>query len=202
VEIGHIESEIFMPMVRIEKGLPMHPARIYANKEKKLAILIAEQIIPKQHIYYLAKHVSLWAKEKNIKQLISLEGIHTSDEKKAAKVYAVASNEKSKEEIKKLGIKLVENGITTGITAMVMLELKKENIKAFSLLADVKNVADYKGSAELIKAVNNVLNLKIPFEPLLKEAKETEKTLLKQLEQLKRTGQAVDKFETKTPMYT
>jgi uncharacterized protein len=201
-EIGHMESETFLPMIRIEKGLPVYPARIYANREKKLAVLISEQIIPKNNIYHFAKAVTGWVKSKGIKKLISLEGIHTSGEGKGSVVYAVASNAASKESIKRYNLSLVENGITTGITAIIMLELKQENIEAFSILADVKNVADYKGAAALIKEINNMLGLNIAIEPLLKEARETEKALLKQLQELKKTGQVVDKFETKTPMYT
>ena len=202
-EIGHIDSEIFLPMIRIEKGLPVYPARIYANREKKIVVLLSEQIIPRNYVYHLSKYVVLWLKEKKVKRLISLEGIHTDENTKTPKIYAIAANNASREIAKGHNLAMVENGITTGVTTMIMLDLKPEKLEAFSLLADVKNVADYKGAAELAKELNRILNLGIPIEPLLEEAKETEKALLKQMEELKKTNETVENFEEKAPsMYT
>jgi len=43
----------------------------------------------------------------------------------------------------------------------------------------------------------------VNIEPLLEEAKETEKALLKQMEELKKTNETVENFEEKAPsMYT
>lgn len=202
-EIGHIESEIFMPMIRVEKGIPQHPARIYASSEKKLAILLSEQIIPRNNTYHFAKYIAEWVRGKKIRRVISLEGIHSDGTVKEDIVYAVAANEKTREVVKKIGLSLVENGLTTGVTSMLMLEFKRDyGIEAYSILADVKNVADYKGAAELMKKLGKILNFGINIEPLIEEARKTEKALLKQLEELKTAGEAIDKFETKTPMYT
>ena len=70
-------------------------------------------------------------------------------------------------------------------------------------MGNVKIAADYEAAAELIKKLNQILGLNIAVEPLLKEARETEKELMKQLERLQKTRDtSVEKFEGRTPMYT
>jgi predicted ATP-grasp superfamily ATP-dependent carboligase len=70
-------------------------------------------------------------------------------------------------------------------------------------LGNVEIAADYKASSLLIEKLAQILGLEIDTKPLLKEAKETEKALLSHLEQLKKTGEEVKKFEDiQTPMYT
>ena len=105
--------------------------------------------------------------------------------------------------MKQHGVEIIKEGITSGITAMVLLELKDKKIEAFSLLGNVEIAADYKASAIVIEKLAEILNLPVDTKPLLKEAKETEKALLAHLEQLKKAGTDVKKFEdTQTPMYT
>jgi len=200
---GYIDSDIFMPVIRVHKGLPINPARIYINDEKKLIVLIAEQIIQRKYTDHLAEEVVNWIKKKGVKKLISLSGIHAEETAKG-KVYGIASNEASKKLLEEHGVEIIGDGITSGITALILLKMKNSNIGAFSIMGDVKVAADYEAAAELIKKLNEMLQLNLSIEPLLKEAKETEKELVKQLERLQKTRDiSVEKFEEeKTPMYT
>jgi uncharacterized protein len=201
-EAGHIKSDIFMPIIRVHNGLPVYPARFYINKKNKIAVLISEQIIPRIYTGAMAEAVVSWIKQKGISRLISLEGIKTHDQNGATKIYGIAANEKSKSSLEKHGLKIITDGITTGITSLILLELRRTNFDAISVLGNVKNIADYDASAEMIKKLNEILALNIDVKPLLKEAKETEKNLIKNLQKMKQTGKAVDKFEGRTPMYT
>ena len=200
-EYGYIESQFFIPIIRIHDGLPINPSRIYINDELKLIVLISEQIIPKYFTSIMAKAVVEWIKKKGITKTISLEGIHAESTEKQT-VYGIAANDRSKGLLKKHNLTIIGDGITTGITSLILLELQRSDMEAISILGNVRNIADYKAAAELIKKLNEMLGLNINIEPLLKEAKETEKELLKHLQQLKKTNQVVEKFEGKTPMYT
>ena len=202
-EVGHIESDVFVPIIRISNGIPVHPSRIYVNDELKLVALISEQIIPKQHIAKVADAMVCWIKEKGIRKMISLAGIQTGL-KNDMNVYGIAANQKSKQVLKAAGVKIIEEGITTGITAMMLLKLKKENIEAVSLMGNVTFNADYKASAEILKALDKVLELKLNLGPLYEQAKEAEKQLVNQLKMLEETAEREDvkKVESKdTPMY-
>jgi len=197
--IGYVDSDIFLPVVRIHEGLPVRPARIYADKKNKVAVLISEQVISKQFTYLVAKKTADWIKEKGISELISLSGVHAADNEQKAIIYGIAANEKSKELLKQYKLMEIGEGITTGITALILLELRNSKINAISILGNVQVSADYKASAEVLKKLNEILGLNLNVEPLLEEARETEKQLLSQLQKLKDTKDNSDKFETKTP---
>ena len=185
--------------MRIHEGLPVRPARIYADKKNKVAVLISEQVISKQFTYLVAKKTADWIKEKGISELISLSGVHAADNEQKAIIYGIAANEKSKELLKQYKLMEIGEGITTGITALILLELRNSKINAISILGNVQVSADYKASAEVLKKLNEILGLNLNVEPLLEEARETEKQLLSQLQKLKDTKDNSDKFETKTP---
>ncbi|AJF60207.1 MAG: hypothetical protein QT03_C0001G0712 [archaeon GW2011_AR10] len=200
---GYIDSDIFMPIIRVHKGLLVRPARIYVHEEKKLVVLISEQAIPKLYTNRLAKEVVKWIQNKGITELISLSGIHAYSEAPGQPIiYGIAANEESVDMLKKFNLELIQDGITTGITAMILMELKRTNIKGISILGNVKIAADYQAAAEVLKKLNELLSLKIDVKPLLNEAKEVERELLKQLQTTKQTKDSAEKFEPKAPMYT
>jgi len=201
-EIGFIDANIFIPIIRIHNGQPVNPSRIYAHKEKKIAIIISEQIIPKYYTERMAKAVVEWIEENNFERLISLEGINAG-EKNQNKIYGIGANKKSLEALEKYKIEPIKEGITTGITSLILLELKKnEDFEAISILGNANLQADYKAAATILKKVAEVLSITLDTAPLLNEAKETEKEILKHLQAIKQTSGKVDQFEGHTPMYT
>lgn len=203
-EIGYIESNMFLPIIRVHDGLPVHPSRIFASEKYKLVILLSEQIIPQALVDRLAKAVVQWIEKKKISRLISLSGIKAMPEKSAKPiVYGIASDAASKKILIDNNVEIIKEGITSGINALILLEMRDKNIDAFSLLGNVEISADYKASSLLIEKLGQILGFEVDTKPLLKEAKETEKALISHLEQLKKTGEEVKKFEDiQTPMYT
>lgn len=201
-QIGYIDSRLFLPIIRIDNGLPLHPVRIYASKKHKVVILIAEQIISNSIASPVAKSILTWVKKKKINRIISTSGIRVPN---GASVYAFASNEKSKKAIKKNGIEIINGGISSGVTAMLMLEFKDNNIEAFCLMGNAKNNADYESAAEIVKAFGKLLNIEIDVKPLLEEAKKLEKAIMEQLKTMQEQKKQ-DKIPTQaridTPMYT
>jgi len=204
---GHIETDFFVPIISIKNGKPVFPSRIFINKRKKLVAILSEQIIPKMKVQHVAKAVVDWIEKKGIKKVISLEGIRTKGGMaKTEKIYGIADSEKAKEELKKYNVSIVQDGITTGVTALILLELSQnKKVNSCSLLGNVQIVADYKASAECLKKLNEMLDLNINVEPLYREARETEKALMKQFDGLKQTQESINKLEqstSSTPMYT
>jgi len=205
-QIGHIETNFFVPIISIRNGTPVFPSRIFVHRKKKLVAILSEQIIPKMMVRPMAKAVVKWITKKGICKVVSLEGIRAKGSVgKAEKIYGIADSAQAAERLKNNNIAIVKDGITTGVTAMILLELSQnKKINSYSLLGNVQTVADYKASAECLKKLNEVMHLNINVQPLLKEAKETEQALLKQLHGLKETHEHIQKFESTgaTPMYT
>jgi uncharacterized protein len=205
-EIGYIESNMFMPIIRVHEGLPVHPSRIYINEKYKLVVMLSEQVVPQFFVDKLARAVVQWIESKKISRIISLAGIKAASEEQQEKntVYGIASDDASKEILRQHNVEIIKEGITSGINALILLELRDKNIDAFSLLGNVDIAADYKASALLIQKLSEIIGFEIDTKPLLKEAKETEQAILEHLEQLKKTGEDVQKLEdSQTPsMYS
>ncbi len=193
-EYGHVDCEFFQPIVRIKEGFPKHPAQIYINKELKIVALASEQIIPRMFAKKLAKAVVEWVRRRKIGRIISIEGIHThgNDEK----VYGIACSKKAREELEKFDVTVVNEGITSGVTSMILLELLNDPyIVAYSLLGNVTALEDYRAAAFCLNKLAEILGLKIDTRPLLEEAKNFEEKLKKQLAQLKQVHENVKQFE-------
>ncbi len=197
-ELGHIESDGFVSIIRVHAGLPVYPSRMYVNDRDKLVVLISEQIIPKTLTAKLARKTVEWIKSKGISRAISLAGINTGNPNDAT-IYGIADSKEAKALLEKNGVQLIEDGITTGVTALILLQLQKEpRIEAVSMMGAVSIGADYKAAAKLLEKLNAVLGLRIDVKPLLVEAKKTEEALLKHLEQIKETSETVKSLEDKT----
>lgn len=195
-QVGYIDSPLFMPVIRIHEGVPMHPVRIYASPKHKLAVVLAEQIIDNRLSNVVAKELVDWIKKRGIKRVISTSGIRVPNGKD---VYAFASDNNSKKAIKKADFEMIKDGVTSGVTALLMLYLKDNKIEAFCLLGNAKNNADYHAAAAIVKSFCKLTGICIDVKPLLAEAKKLEDAIVKHLKTLK------TKKETKvgrTPMYT
>lgn len=195
-EIGHIDSKLFLPMIRIQEGLPVHPVRLYASKKNKVVIAIAEQLIDNVLSAQMAEELVNWIKKKGIIRVISTSGARIPDGKV---VYAFASNESSKKLINKHKIEMIQTGLTSGVTALLMLYLKDSNMDAICLLGNAKNNADYLAAAEVVKAICAITGTKVDVAPLLQEAKVLEKALMENIKTIEENK--VTKNNDATPMY-
>ena len=194
-EMGHIDSESFLPMIRIQEGLPVHPVRLYASKKNKVVIGIAEQLIDNALASQMAEEIINWIKKKGIVKVISTSGARIPDGKM---VYAFASNESSKKLINKHKIEMIQTGLTSGVTALLMLYLKDSNMDAICLLGNAKNNADYIAAAEVVKVICTLTSMKVDIAPLLAEAKVLEKALMENIKTIEENKEG--KTES-NPMY-
>lgn len=204
-EAGYIVSETFVPIIRVHNGLPVHPSRIYVSDKYKVVLLVSEQIVPQVFTDRMSKGIADWIQKKKIGRVISLSGIRALPKKEGREtVYGIASDDSSKKMLEKHNVEVIKEGITSGITALMMLEFKDRSLEAFSLLGNVQIAADYKASAALIEKLNDMFAFEIDTGPLKKEAKVTEKALLEHLKQIKQASGQAKKFETEShaPMYT
>ena len=194
-QIGYVDSKLLLPIIRIQDGLPLHPIRIYASKKNKLVVVLAEQIIDNLLAYPMASELVSWIKKKGIKQVISTSGVRIPEGKS---IYAFASDEASKKAIKRNNIDLISAGITSGVTALLMLMLKDNKIDAFCLLGNARNNADYHAATEVVKSICAITKISIDIKPLLEEAKKVEDAVI---ENLKEIEEKKDGKPDSTPMY-
>lgn len=195
-EVGYMHADALMPVIRIHEGLPIYPSRLYANEDKKICVLLSEQVIPKEYAHTVAHAVVDFVLDRGISRVVSLSGIGSEGGANVSgpfQVYGIASNEESRKWLMDSKVELIREGITTGVTALMLLELREHPVVGISLLGAVKLGADYKASAELLKRAAPMMGVDIDVDPLFKEAKETERELMKQLDRLQTTQKNMDK---------
>jgi hypothetical protein len=76
---------------------------------------------------------------------------------------------------------MIQTGLTSGVTALLMLYLKDSNMDAICLLGNAKNNADYIAAAEVVKVICALTKMKVDIDPLLQEAKTLEKALMENI---------------------
>lgn len=174
-QIGSLYFEETMPTLAIHKNKTIDPIGIYYSKQKNLIIIHA--ITNAAGIEWKAAEAVLnIAKQLNAKEIISLEGVGSSE--KSDRGFHYTENQIASKKLKKIGIKELGEGIIVGVTSALMLRLKTEKIPMTCLFAEAHSqLPDSRAAAKIIEILDNYLGLKVDYKPLLKEAEEFEKKL-------------------------
>jgi len=178
-KIGYLESKSFFPVIRITDGLPEHPIRIYASEKFKLIAILPDQIIPNEHIFEYSKTILDWAKRNKIKGILTINAINSV--KKQLDVFGATNNLQGLEFLKNHKIKIIHEGITSGIAAQLfMLEHKLP----IYLLLGTKTSTSYEVAARILEKLNLMFNTNINTKPLLEQSKKILTQVKKQLNKI------------------
>lgn len=184
--IGYLESSDFPPLISIHKNIPMSPIRIYVSEKKKLISIFAEFSIPIGLTHELSDKLFSFIKEQKISKIISISGIpiakDQSDEQNKDiennEVFFVASDENLIKSIENLKIKPINEGISSGLNALLLFKSVVEKISDISILVPIDpSIVDPKYAEIAIKSINKLIELNIDTDELEKEAKSVESKL-------------------------
>jgi len=185
-QICALDSENFPPTSMVYAHKPKFPARIYANKEHKIALFLSE-FTPSQELHRpIARKLLDWAREQQCRRFICLEGLPMdtesdggSEEKRRIEVYGVGSTDRARGEIEKAKIQHLEMGMIYGISGVLLNEGRWTNFDVIALLAEAYTVMpDALASARLIEALDRLIpEIKIDTKPLLEQSKKFEEHL-------------------------
>src|SRR3989338_5404523 len=213
--IGHIESDEFPPMTTIHNGVPLFPARIYHDPKDKFCILLSEFVVPSKSIYDLSESILDFAEKNKIKQVISLAGMTPaegpSEGSDKVNVFAVGATKADRDQIKKAGLEPINEGITTGVSGVLISKAAAKHFPVINILAEsgalpksTGGFFDPRASAALLDGLGRLAGLKVDLKDLLSEAEKIEKNikqLLQRAQSEKKKYRDVEEL-THTPMYT
>ena len=190
--IGHVYSDQFPPMTTIHKGRPYFPARFYIDKKNKIIVLLAEFVIPAKITYELSHEILNIVKTKKIMEIISLAGMKTPKQEEIKDIYGIAANDMTAKFLEKNKIKLIKEGITTGVSGVLISLCAVQKIDAISLLSESKyGYPDPNSAARLIEKLNELYGFKIDTEELKKEATKIESKMKNFIKKIPRPGQPI-----------
>jgi uncharacterized protein len=171
--IGYIESSAFPPLVSIHKDRPMPPVRLYFSNKYKLFTIFAEFAIPVELTYEMSNTLYSFVKESGVTKIISIGGIPSQNIKESA--FGIASNDSLKRDIKVAGLRQVGEGVSTGVSAILLTKAVLDDLPDISVLVPTDpNIIDPAYAEVVIESLNRLLGLNIDVTELEKEARDIE----------------------------
>jgi uncharacterized protein len=168
--IGYLESNDFPPLVSIHRRVPMPPIRVYVSDKYKIITIFAEFAVPIELVYELSGKVYKFIKENGIKDIFSIGGVPKLEEQDA--IFVLASTAELVKTAEKAGLKPIQEGVATGVSALLLSSAAMEKFPDVSILVPImQNVVSPKYAEEAINSLNNLVHLNIDTSELDKEAK-------------------------------
>jgi len=174
-QIGKILSDDMPAMVAIHESKVVEPLGVFYNKKYNIVLLHAITASAGME-WKLAAMVAELSKQINVKEIICLEGVGSSEETKTSRVFFYSNNEKNKEKFKKINVEPLREGIIIGVTGAVVLRI--DGIPVSCIFAETQtNLPDSKAAAKVIEVLDKYLGLKVDYKPLLLQARKFEDKL-------------------------
>ncbi len=171
-KIGKIIFDEMPATVAIHEGKVVEPLGIFYNKKYNLVLLHAITASTGME-WKLSDIVVDLAKQLSIKEIISLEGVGSSDETVTSRVFYYCNNDKNKSKLKKINVEPLKEGIIIGVTGAVLL--RAEKIPVSCVFAETHtNLPDSKAAAKIIEVLDKYLGLNVDTQPLLVQAEKFE----------------------------
>lgn len=161
------------------------PIGIYYNKQHN--IVVVHTISSAAGIEFKAADLVIeLCKQLDAKELITLEGVGSTDAKETRGFFFTKEKALAKK-LKKKGIECLGEGIIVGVTAALLLRSKYPQLCLFA--ETHTKLPDSRAAAKVVELIDKYLNLKVDYKPLIKQAEEFEKRLKGLLEQTQKTQQ-------------
>lgn len=196
--VGYIDSEAFPPLCTVHNETPLPAARIYQSKKYNVLVLFSEFVIPMSAVAGVANEIVLWGEDKKLSAIISLGGVGMETQKDT--VFGIASTEGLKEDLREIGVTIVKEGVTTGVTGLILANASVRKFPAAAILASNRGMSiNLIGAANVLDKLSQLLHIKIDTEKLKKEGEEIEEKLKKLIKESKEAKKTYEQIQS--PMY-
>ncbi|HJS82584.1 MAG TPA: PAC2 family protein [Nitrososphaera sp.] len=191
-QIAYVDSDYIMPGVMFIGGRLRHPFRIYSNDEGDVCVVVCDAPIVLAGIRQVLNTVVRWAHERNVREIMVLEGIAATDIPQDERKAVIMSSDGRSDDhgflsrMHRKGSEEAPSGhpaFITGISGALLASCLSNGIPCTGiLLAAPSGIPDPEGAAILIETANRIASnpFKIDVGQLKNEAVE----LKKQMQQL------------------
>ncbi|MBU0614956.1 MAG: PAC2 family protein [Nanoarchaeota archaeon] len=191
--IGKIMFDDLPPIVAIHDNKVVEPLGIFYNKKFNVVILHAVSA-SNGFEWDLADMIIDLAKELQAKEVVSLEGVGSSEAQAESKAFYYSNHNIDPS---KINVGPLKEGIIMGVTGALMLRSEKNPLTCF--FADThSSMPDSKAAAKIIEVLDKYLGLNVDYKPLLEQAQKFE-AKLKDI--LSKSQVATDESEKKRMSY-
>ncbi|MEM2759619.1 MAG: PAC2 family protein [Nitrososphaerales archaeon] len=170
-EIGYVDSRNFPPLVIVRESSVKNPIRIYCTDN--LISVISDLPFPPFIINPFFKSLIEWIKALGPRTVIGITGLLTQNriQINRPEVAAIATTAGARSLLDEAGIRLMSDGIFSGVYAGLIKECNIQNVPNITLFAEsYANFPDPAASAEALSVVNKILRMNIDLKQLEEEA--------------------------------
>lgn len=182
------EIKYFHNVLVYNKGIAeLAPNRhkLYASKQHNLIICVgdAQPSVPEESLR-LAQKIAQIAKDLGVKRIFTMAA-YPNDFYEKPKVYGVFTDEDSRDELTKLGVKILDNeGAVNGLNGVMIGVAKSMGIKGVCLMGDITyaNVPQHLASKVVLETLVQILSIDIDTHQLNIRAKKIDASIKKRLD--------------------
>ncbi len=173
--MGTVIHPDFPAVALIQESVPKHPVRIYQGED--MGVFISEIQFPQKWDIQFGETVLQWFQEGGFERLFIIDGL-VSDElgiKEDGEIWGVASLDNGRKALDTAGIRKIQQGIVTGVSGFLLAEGERQNLDITVLLAECNPVyPDARAALIAVEALCDLMDIEIPVQTLLDEAREIE----------------------------
>lgn len=189
--IGDLSSTKLAPMIAIHNSELVDPLEVYYDSKHNIIILRALSSVAGAE-WEIANMIAETARKLKAKEIIGVEGVASENIGKESKVYYYTNLKNGK--FDKIKINNFKNGIIVGVTGALLLSAKDLPLSCIFVDANPA-IPDSRAAGEIVKILDDYLNLKIDYKPLIKAAEDFEGKLKQLLSGVKKTNEQMQQKE-------
>ncbi len=194
-QIGRIVFDDAPAIVAIHMGKIIEPLGVYYSKEANLVIVHGINAIYGNE-WHLSDAILEMCEKLSASEIISIEGVGAPEEEVEidvpdGSVFYYSNNTAIDSRMKGLKIDKLQDGIIMGITSALITKTKGIPMVCFFAKTHSK-LPDSKAAAEIIKALDKYIGLKVDYHPLIRRAEEFECKLRQILSKSKEANELHD----------
>ena len=182
--VGVIDSESFPSISIIKNGKPNFPTRIFVNNDLKVGAFLSFLTLDQSLHKVTAKTMLRWAKEHNVRLIVSSVAIKSSNNNNEEEIMGIGSTESARTKIKEAGLKNLEHGTIPGIPGILLNEgsMSEQDVIVLVFHTNGKD-PDFKSSAELCMAISKLIPGASCDIPLLQKEAEKAEIVIKETQE-------------------
>ncbi|MBI4257345.1 MAG: proteasome assembly chaperone family protein [Thaumarchaeota archaeon] len=191
-----IYSSSFPPQVMTKADgsteLMKHELHYWKNPEGGSDLILytgdAQPVTPEAE-YEFADRVLELSSSLGAKNVYTLAAYITGNFVEHPKVFGTATDKETAQMLSSMGVNLMTEGAITGMNGLLIGIAKIKNMKGVCLLGETSGyMVDPKAAQAVLESLSKILGIKVDLTTLEQRAKESE-AILKNLEEMKRTGE-------------
>ncbi|HDN83789.1 MAG TPA: proteasome assembly chaperone family protein [Candidatus Altiarchaeales archaeon] len=197
--VGYIKSDRIQSIAVVHDSKPMHPMRIYRKDD--IIVLFSEMTIPLPYIKEFSEAFRKWFREIQPSKVILMAGISGRETDKEHEIFGLATTEELQRKIESLNVEKIEEGMIAGVSSDILLNCIEDGIPVISLMVETMYSPDPLGAATLLGILNEILELNLDIQTLIKKGEEIEEEFKRITEELKKGKLAHRELDEYSPMY-